>query len=93
LLEWIALRRYGFQAESRQLAVTLATILHRGIGQSGSMHEDYNAETGDGLAPTVAQSPGGHFAGFVGCSFLAQDMLQCELTKNHCLTLAIPEEP
>ena len=53
------------------------------------MHEDYDAETGDGLAPTVAQSPGGKFAGFVGWNLLAEDMLQCEVTQQHCMTLAI----
>ena len=57
----------------------------------GSMHEDYDAETGDGLAPTVAQSPGGKFAGFVGWNLLAEDMLQCEVTTQHCMTLAIDD--
>jgi alpha,alpha-trehalase len=87
-LEWIALRRYGFRRESKELAVNLATILRRDIAQWGSMHEDYNAETGDGLAPTVEQSPNGKFAGFVGWNLLAQDMLQCEVAGDHCLTLA-----
>jgi len=90
LLDWLALRRYGFHAESRWLAVTLAEMLRRDIAQWGSMHEDYNAETGDGLAPTVAQSPGGKFAGFVGWNLLALDMLQCEATQQHCLTLDVP---
>ena len=88
-LDWLALRRYGFHAESRQLAVTLAAMLHRDIASWGSMHEDYNAETGDGLAPTVAQSPGGRFAGFVGWNLLAQDILQCETGHGHCMTLAM----
>ena len=79
-LDWIALRRYGFHAEARWLAVTLAATLHRDIARWGSMHEDYNAETGEGLAPTAAQSPGSKFAGFVGWNLLAQDMLQCEVS-------------
>jgi hypothetical protein len=54
------------------------------------MHENYDAETGKGLAPTIEQSPNQKFAGFVGWNLLAQDMLQCELTNQHCLTLAIP---
>ncbi len=91
-LDWIALRRYGFRTESHWLAVTLASLLHRDIVRWGSMHEDYNAETGDGLAPTVAQSPGGKFAGFVGWNLLAQDMLQCETGRGKCVTLAIPDE-
>ncbi len=56
------------------------------------MHEDYDAETGDGLAPTIAQSPGGKFAGFVGWNLLAEDMLQCEVTQQHCMTLAIGDQ-
>jgi alpha,alpha-trehalase len=89
-LEWIALRRYGFNDEAHWLAITLARNLHRDIAHWGSMHEDYSAETGDGLAPTVAQSPNGKFAGFVGWNLLAEDMLQCETGHGHCLTLALP---
>lgn len=86
-LDWIALRHYGFTAESKWLAATLAAMLHRDIAKWGSMHEDYDAETGDGLAPTLEESPHGKFAGFVGWNLLAQDMLQCEVTKQHCMTL------
>jgi alpha,alpha-trehalase len=86
-LNWLALRRYGFNAEAKTLAISLASILHNDIAQWGSMHEDYDAETGLGLAPTPAQSPGGKFAGFVGWNMLAQDMLQCELTSAHCPSL------
>jgi len=53
------------------------------------MHENYNAETGDGLAPTPEQSPNGKFAGFVGWNLLAEDMLQCEITSQHCLSLSL----
>lgn len=89
-LDWIALRKYGFVSEARWTALTIAQMLHRDIAKWGSMHEDYNAETGDGLAPTPEQSPGGHFAGFVGWNMLALDMLQCELTGLHCMYLEIP---
>lgn len=88
-LDWIALRKYGFDKEARWLAVTLGSDIHRDIQKWGSMHEDYDAETGDGLAPTIAQSPGGKFAGFVGWNLLAEDMLQCEVTHQHCMTLEI----
>ena len=90
-LDWIALRRYGFSDEARWLAVTLASDIHRDIQKWGSMHEDYDAETGDGLAPTVEQSPDKKFAGFVGWNLLAEDMLQCEVTQKHCMTLAITD--
>jgi alpha,alpha-trehalase len=92
-LDWIALRRYGFREESHWLAVALAGVLHRDIAKWNSMHEDYSAETGEGLAPTVAQSPGGKFAGFVGWNLLAQDMLECEVENTHCMALAIPNAP
>ncbi len=88
-LDWIALRRYGFNDEARWLALILASDIHRDIAKWGSMHEDYDAETGDGLAPTPSQSPNGHFAGFVGWNLLAEDMLQCEVSQQHCLTLSI----
>ena len=89
LLSWIALRQYGFTSEAHWLAVTLADDIHRDVERWGSMHEDYHAETGDGLAPTPDQSPNGKFAGFVGWNLLAQDMLQCEVTDQHCLKLSI----
>jgi alpha,alpha-trehalase len=92
LLDWVALRRYGFAAESRWLALTLAGILHRDIAKWGSMHENYSAETGEGLAPTPVQSPGGKFAGFVGWNLLALDMLECETGHGHCLKLSIAED-
>ena len=88
-LDWIILRRYGFNAEAHALALTLAADIHRDIEKWGSMHEDYDAETGEGLAPTPAQSPGGKFAGFVGWNLLALDMLQCETGHGHCMTLVI----
>jgi alpha,alpha-trehalase len=90
-LDWLALRRYGFNAQSRDLAESLATILSHDIAQWTSMHEDYDADTGLGLAPTVAQSPGGKFAGFVGWDLLAEDMLQCEETGSRCMTLSLDQ--
>ncbi len=91
-LDWVALRRYGFRTESRWLASTLAGMLRRDVAHWGSMHEDYNAETGEGLAPTVAQSTDGKFAGFVGWNLLALDMLRCEYVGTHCMTLSMDDE-
>jgi glycogen debranching enzyme len=92
-LDWIALRRYGFRTEAHWLALTLAGALHRDIARWGSMHECYNAETGEGLAPTPAQSSNGVFAGFVGWNLLAQDMLTCEVTGKKCMTLGVDDVP
>ncbi|HUY81717.1 MAG TPA: trehalase family glycosidase [Acidobacteriaceae bacterium] len=88
-LDWIALRRYGFLKQSQWLALSIAAMLNRDIAKWGSMHEDYNSETGDGLAPTPEQSPHGHFAGFVGWDLLAQGMLQCEVEHTHCMMLRV----
>ena len=87
--DWIILRHYGFNKEAHRLSVALAGILHRDIEKWGSMHEDYSAEDGDGLAPTVEQSPGKKFAGFVGWNLLALDMLQCETGHGHCTSVAV----
>jgi hypothetical protein len=53
------------------------------------MHEDYDAETGEGLASTPEQSPGGKFAGFAGWNLLGEDMQRCETGHGRCMTLAI----
>jgi alpha,alpha-trehalase len=72
----IALKKYGFDGEADQLAVVLARMLLADIRSCGSMHENYNADTGASLAPTAEQSEGGIFTGFVGWNLLAQNMLQ-----------------
>jgi alpha,alpha-trehalase len=79
-LYFIALKRYGFETEAAQLAGMLGRMVLADIRKWGSMHENYNAETGEGLAPTSA--------GFVGWNLLVQDMLQCEVTGD-CALLAI----
>ena len=40
------------------------------------MHENYNAETGEPLAPTAEQSPNKKFTGFIGWNLLEQNMLE-----------------
>ena len=82
-LNYIALKRYGFDKEAKELSGILGRMVLADIQKWGSMHEDYNAETGEGLAPTPEQSPNHVFAGFVGWNLLVQDMLQCEV-KGKC---------
>jgi len=78
-LNYISLKRYGFDKEAAELSGILGRMVLADIQKWGSMHEDYNAETGEGLAPTPEQSPNHVFAGFVGWNLLVQDMLQCEV--------------
>jgi alpha,alpha-trehalase len=85
-LNYIALKRYGFNKEAAELSGILGRMVLADIQKWGSMHEDYNAETGEGLAPTPEQSPNHVFAGFVGWNLLVQDMLQCEV-KGQCAFL------
>jgi len=85
-LNYISLKRYGFDKEAAELSGILGRLVLADIQKWGSMHEDYNAETGEGLAPTPEQSPNHVFAGFVGWNLLVQDMLQCEV-KGECAFL------
>ena len=71
------------------LAETLGRMVLDDIRKWGSMHECYDGETGEGLAPTPEQSKNGSFPGFVGWNLLVQDMLQCE-ARGDCLLLDWP---
>jgi alpha,alpha-trehalase len=82
-LHYISLKRYGFDKEAAELSGILGRMVVADIQKWGSMHEDYDAETGAGLAPTPEQSENHVFSGFVGWNLLAQDMLQCEV-KARC---------
>jgi alpha,alpha-trehalase len=88
-LYFLALRRYRFDEEAGRLAGILGRLVLADIQRWGSMHECYDAESGEGLAPTAEQSKDHVFPGFVGWNLLAQDMLQCE-TKVDCLSLDGP---
>jgi alpha,alpha-trehalase len=81
----IALKRYGFDSEADHLALILGKLLLKDIRECGSMHEDYDAETGAPLAPTAEQSPGGVFTGFVGWNMLVENMLQGAVEGNWML--------
>jgi alpha,alpha-trehalase len=78
-MNYIALKRYGFDKEARELSGILGRMVLADIAKWGSMHEDYNAETGEGLAPTPEESENHVFSGFVGWNLLVEDMLQCEV--------------
>jgi alpha,alpha-trehalase len=75
-LYFIALKNYGFDTEAVLLVYRLGKLVLQDIRTCGSMHENYDAETGAPLAPTAEQSPGGIFTGFVGWNMLAQNMLE-----------------
>ena len=62
---WEGLRRYGFQAEARQVAERTIGLLQRAQQEHGAWHENYHPETGDGLAAP----------GFVSWNLLVHFML------------------
>jgi neutral trehalase len=66
---------YGFLDEARELAARLTKLLVADLDRFGSMHENYDAETGAPLAPSGNQSPKGAMeAGFIGWNLLVENM-------------------
>ena len=84
-LYFIGLKNYGFDKESTLLAKNIGQIIVKDINKWGSMHENYDAETGDPLAPTAEQSKNGVFTGFVGWNLLIQNMFMGILENNWLL--------
>ncbi|MBN1919400.1 MAG: hypothetical protein JW889_15995 [Verrucomicrobia bacterium] len=65
----------GFPNEARELAARITELLVGDLERFGSMHENYDAETGAPLAPSGNQSPRGPIeAGFIGWNLLAENM-------------------
>jgi len=73
---FVGLIRYGFGNEARELVLRLIQLYLRDIKFCGSLHENYDAETGQPLAPSAAQSKNGQEGGFVGWNLLLQDMIE-----------------
>jgi alpha,alpha-trehalase len=90
-LYFIGLENYGFDREAASLAETLGRLMLADIRACGSMHENYDAETGVPLAPTAAQSKDGVFTGFVGWNLLILNMLQA-VVEGKWLLLELPFE-
>jgi alpha,alpha-trehalase len=69
------LMNYGFLDEARELARRITALLVGDLERFGSMHENYDAETGAPLAPSGNQSPRGEMeAGFIGWNLLAENI-------------------
>ncbi len=88
-LDLLGLKNYGFDTECRQLAYVLGKMVSKDIDKNRSMHENYDGDTGEPLAPTAAQSQGGVFTGFVGWNLLLENMLRA-VADNNWMMLAIP---
>ena len=69
------LMNYGFPDEARELAARITRLLVGDLERFGSMHENYDAETGAPLAPSGNQSHKGPMeAAFIGWNLLAESM-------------------
>ncbi len=80
----VMLVRYGFERRARELAYMIGELVLRDVRADGSMHENYDADTGAPLAPTARES-GGVLKGFVGWDLLAEDMLRGAVTGRWML--------
>jgi alpha,alpha-trehalase len=90
-LYFIGLKNYGFEREAAGLAETLGRLVLADIRACGSMHENYDADTGGPLAPTAVQSKDGVFTGFVGWNLLVLNMLQ-GVVEGKWLLLELPPD-
>lgn len=73
---FVGLWNHGFRSEARELVRRLSQLYLRDIEYCGSLHENYDAETGEPLAPSAAQSAHGLEGGFIGWNLLLQDMIE-----------------
>ncbi len=86
---FVALRNYGFGTEAGELVARLAKLYAADIAFCGSLHENYDAETGLPMAPSASQSKHGQEGGFIGWNLLLQDMIEMLEGRPHLLELII----
>jgi alpha,alpha-trehalase len=73
---FVALMNYGFREEAGELIRRLTRVYLNDIEFCGSLHENYDAETGLPLAPAAHQSKHGLEGGFLGWNLLLLDMAE-----------------
>jgi len=73
---FVALMNHGRRAEATELVRRLSRVYLRDINSCGSLHENYDAETGVAMAPSASQSKHGLEGGFIGWNLLLQDMIE-----------------
>jgi alpha,alpha-trehalase len=85
---FVGLMTYGFPQEAASLVERLTRLYLSDIEFCGSLHENYDAETGHPLAPSAAQSKSGEEGGFIGWNLLLQDMIEMLGGRENLLDLA-----
>lgn len=67
---------YGLEEELRPIALATARLLLADLGKYDTMHENYHAETGEGLAPAPTYvDANGRFIGFISWNLCAEMVL------------------
>ena len=89
----LGLHRYGFDDAVRWLATATGSLMCKDLDSIGTMHETYNAETGEPLAPSnfKYRNADGSPQGFVSWNLTMENILEGVLF-NRWMTLEIPEE-
>lgn len=87
---FVSLFRYGFLDEARELVRRLTRLYLRDFEFCGSLHENYDAETGMPMAPSAEQSKHGLEGGFLGWNLLLEDMIEILNGHPHLLELNPP---
>ncbi|MBR5018449.1 MAG: hypothetical protein IKX53_02295 [Bacteroidales bacterium] len=68
---------YGFTEELKPIALSTARLLLADLEAFDTMHENYHAETGEGLAPAPDYvDADGRFIGFISWNLCAESVLQ-----------------
>jgi len=71
------LRNYGFDAQAAWMAGALGNVLLDDLRKYGTMHESYDAETGEGLAPAQTYvDENGRFIGFISWNLCMRNILE-----------------
>ena len=72
-----AMLNYGFKEELKPIAVSTARLLLDDIAKYDTMHENYHAETGEGLAPAADYVDSeGRFVGFISWNLCMETILK-----------------
>lgn len=76
-----AMELYGFRRQQLDVLVPLARLMLNDVYTHETMHENYHAETGEGLAPaTTKVDENGKFIGFISWNLCMESLLKRALT-------------
>ena len=79
----IGLHKYGFDKNVSWLGGALGNVLLEDLRLYGTMHESYDADTGEGLAPAQTYvDENGKFIGFISWNLCMQNILEGAVDGN-----------